>query len=211
MTSAPPSSAGADQAMDRLPSPGVTVMAAGALGALTVDGVPVSLADQGPFPASLTARTCRSYRSPLVRPSRVYSRAPELQTSSSTVQLTSDLSCTSLRMYRRSYDVTSAPPSSAGADQAMDRLPSPGVTRRDAGAPGTVTGWDGLRGVPVSLADQDPLPTALTALTCTSYRTPPLRLKPVDSFSPYCRRPELQMSSRTVQLSSALSVASLRM
>ena len=73
-------------------------------GTLEVDPtwIPAAVADQGPFPTSLTARTCMSYRSPLVRPSRVYSRAPELQTSSSTVQLASDLSCTSLEMYRRS-------------------------------------------------------------------------------------------------------------
>ena len=83
VTSAPPSSAGADQAMDRLPSPGVT--SDGRRRAGYVDcgrRAGDSLADHGPFPASLTARTCTSYRSPLVRLDRVYSRAPELQTSS---------------------------------------------------------------------------------------------------------------------------------
>ena len=63
-----------------------------------VRGVPVAEADQGPSPALVTARSCTSYRTPSVRSPSWYCSEPELQTSSSIVQLASDLFAASLRM-----------------------------------------------------------------------------------------------------------------
>ena len=57
---------------------------AGASGA--VWGVAEAVADQGPFPALVTARSCTSYRTPLVRLDRAYSRAPDVQMPSRSVQ-----------------------------------------------------------------------------------------------------------------------------
>ena len=56
------------------------------------------------------------------------------------------------------------------------------------------------------MADQEPLPTALTARTWMSYSIPFVRLDKV-----YCRFPEVQIASRSVQLASVLFGASLRM
>ena len=48
-----------------------------ALGPAGTAGVPVAVADQGPSPAELTARTCTSYCVPLVSPVSTYCRGPE--------------------------------------------------------------------------------------------------------------------------------------
>ena len=63
-------------------------------------GVPVTVADQAPGPAALTARTCTSYCVPPVSPVKVYCREPEpaAHTSSTTVQLASDLSAAPVSM-----------------------------------------------------------------------------------------------------------------
>ena len=58
-----------------------------------------------------------------------------------------------------------------------------------------------IAGRPLSVADYHCLHR-----TCTSYANPLARLP-----SSYCRAPEIQMSCSTIQLASALSVASLPM
>ena len=67
-------------------------------------GVPVAVADQGPFPAELTALTCTSYACRRSARLAHMCRDPEpaVQTSSSTVQLASDLSLAALSICRRS-------------------------------------------------------------------------------------------------------------
>ena len=92
----PPVSSGADQATVSAWSPGVTASMVGALG--VVRGVPRPVPDQDPSPTTVTARTCTSYSTPLVRPPRSCRRSPEVQTLSFTVQLSSALLGASLRM-----------------------------------------------------------------------------------------------------------------
>ena len=65
-------------------------------------GVPVTVADQAPSPAELTARTCKSYSVPLVSPVAAYHRGPDRQTRSTTVQLASTVSSALVSMRRRS-------------------------------------------------------------------------------------------------------------
>ena len=96
MIADPPVSEGADQDTAKAPSPTVIRLMVGASGA--VWGVAEAGADQGPSPALVTARSCTSYRTPLVRLDRGYCSAPELQMLSRSVQLASDLSPASLRM-----------------------------------------------------------------------------------------------------------------
>ena len=67
-----------------------------------VSVVPVAEVDQGPGPTALTALTWTSYWVPSSSLVMVYSRLPEVQARATTVQLASDLSGASLRMWRRS-------------------------------------------------------------------------------------------------------------
>ena len=66
---------GAVQATVSVPLPGVIVSM---VGASSVSGVTVDVADQGPSPPPLTARTCTSYCLVGSRPLSVYWRAPGL-------------------------------------------------------------------------------------------------------------------------------------
>jgi hypothetical protein len=59
------------------------------------------------------------------------------------------------------YPEMADPPLEAGADQATPIWPSPGVSTRAVGAPGTP--W----GVPVALVEAGPAPLALVAVTVT--------------------------------------------
>ena len=80
----------------------VAVNPVGAPGAVLVV-VPTAVADQGPSPAALTARTCTSYWVPPMSPVATYCREPEpVQASRVTVQLASILLGASLRMWRKS-------------------------------------------------------------------------------------------------------------
>ena len=77
--------AGASQATVRVLPSGVIRLTIGTSG--VVLGVPENVEDQGPSPALVTARSSRSYRTPLVSPVMVCSRLPRVQTSCSSVHV----------------------------------------------------------------------------------------------------------------------------
>ena len=92
----PPVSEGADHDTANAPSPTVIRLMVGASGA--VWGVAEVGADQGPFPAPVTARSCTSYRTPFVSSSSSYDRGPDVHMPSRSVQLSSALLGASDRM-----------------------------------------------------------------------------------------------------------------
>ena len=101
------------------------------------NGVPVRVADHGPSPAALIARTCTSYRVPSARPVSVWLTLPDpVQAPLATVQFPSALLGISLRMLLNCQAESGDPPSLVGGFQTTVSEPSPGLTDTKMGAPG---------------------------------------------------------------------------
>jgi hypothetical protein len=120
-------------------------------------GVTAALAEAGPVPTALVAVTEHECAVPLVSPVTVSGD-------------TAPVALSAPGLHVAVYDVTAAPPSFDGGENAIVACAFPGVAVPMRGAPGTVAG--------VTLfdaADAGPVPRALVAVTLNVYAVPFVR------------------------------------
>ena len=144
MMAEPPFDAGAENATDPRPSPGIVSLIVGAPG--TVAGTTFTVADAAPVPTAFDAVTAHLYTVPLVSPVTLIGDAPPGAEILPGLQVAVK-------------PVMALPPLLAGAVKAMPATVLPAVAVPMTGADGTPTG------VTLTGADAAPGPKALNATT----------------------------------------------